>query len=116
MRRLLFNPLDQKPYASGEYEPSTHRFVLDKKIKGNHLYYLLIESLSADTSTCALLDTRSTRGAIITSVFAFVGASGYERPFHASATTDRNYITIVLNDSDNPTTDEDYTIYVYQLM
>lgn len=116
MRRLLFNPLAQKPYASGEYVPSTHRFVLDKEIKANHLYYLFIESSSADSSTCALLDTRSTRSRHNTSVFAFIGASGSERPFHAKASIDSNYITIVLNDGDNPTTDEDYTIHVYQLM
>lgn len=116
MRRLLFNPLVQQPYARGEYEPSTHRFVLDKEIKANHLYYLFIESSSADSSTCALLDTRSTRSMLNTSVFAFIGVSGYERPFHAKASIDSKYITIVLNDSDNPTTDEDYTIYVYQLM
>lgn len=115
MRRLLFNPLAQKPYASGEYVPSTQRFVLDKEIKANHLYYLFIESSSADSSTCALLDTRSTRSSHNTSVFAFIAASGYERPFHAKAFIDSNYITIVLN-GDNPTTDEDYTIHVYQLM
>ena len=44
MRKLLFNPLAQQPYASGEYDPVNKYFLLDKKLeKGLYIYVLHTE-------------------------------------------------------------------------
>ena len=44
MRRLLFNPLAQQPYASSEYDSVNQYFLLDKKLeKGLYIYVLHTE-------------------------------------------------------------------------
>lgn len=48
MRRLLFNPLAQKPYASGEYSSVNKIFLLDKKLeKGLYIYVMHTEETGA---------------------------------------------------------------------
>ena len=44
MRRLLFNPLAQQPYASGEYDINNQIFILDKPLETGHVYYAVIYS------------------------------------------------------------------------
>ena len=52
MRRLLFNPLDQEPYASGEYNPSTKYFLLDKPlVYGLYLCVMHVELAEAEINT-----------------------------------------------------------------
>lgn len=51
MRRLLFNPLEQEPYTSGEYNNVKHLFYLDKGLKSGYYTYSIIEWDGSGTDT-----------------------------------------------------------------
>ena len=113
MRRLLFNPLAQQPYASGVYDIVNHYFVVDKKIELNHVYYLVFETPTSDSQTCAIVDTRNLRYEKLTSAFPFLNANGKYSIFFAKI--DENHITLQ-GFGVNATSDEEYNVYIYQLM
>lgn len=61
MRRLLFNPLDQKPYAFGKYDAQLKYFVLDKPlVYGLYLCVLHVELAEAEINTYTSLLNCST--------------------------------------------------------
>ena len=47
MRRLLFNPLAQQPYTSGEYSAQQTAFYIDNEIVDNGLYFCIINEVVA---------------------------------------------------------------------
>ena len=80
MRRLLFNPLAQQPYASGEYDSQNDKFVLDKSLEYGHLYYARIICTSTAYQTCCLIDTCNYAGEVWTTPFTFI-TSNSDWPF-----------------------------------
>lgn len=119
MRRLLFNPLAQQPYASGEYYTNSNdiaRFTLDKAIERGHLYYGRIVSSSAANETLLMFDTLDNSvEEYVTTPFIMFDENGIPNHFYGTAINDSKYIEIDKN-LHMPTADEDYTIYIYQLI
>ena len=113
MRRLLFNPLDQEPYASGEYDKALNQFILDKPVESGHLYYARIISSSLESQTCCLIDASKNSSGIKISPFTFLNNQGFYDVFTGSIID--NYLTID-KDVNTPTADEDYIVYIYKLM
>lgn len=44
MRRLLFNPLAQEPYASGKYDQVNKYFYIDRALETGFYTYLIVEN------------------------------------------------------------------------
>ena len=119
MRRLLFNPLEQQPYASGEYAANSNgiaRFTLDKPIEQGHLYYGRIVSSSAANETLLILDTLDTSvEEYVTTPFIMFASDGIPNHFYGTATKGSKYIDVDRK-LKIPTADESYIICIYQLM
>lgn len=115
MRRLLFNPLAQKPCASGELDKVNNRFVLDNALKENHVYYCkIISSTDASITTC-IIDTTKT-DSHYTTPFVLLNTAGDYKYFHGYLyINNKKYITINTT-NDTPSSDDDYIIYIYKLM
>ena len=112
MRRMNYNPFE-KPFASGVYDVSLNQFILDKSLESGHLYYARIMSSSLESQTCCLIDTSKNNYAIKTSPFTFLNNQGFYDAFTGSIID--NYLTID-KDVNTPTSDENYLVYIYQLI
>lgn len=113
MRRLLFNPLAQQPYASGEYDNQNSKFVLDKTLEYGHLYYARIICTSADYQTSCLIDSCNYNGTVYTTPITLIAPNGDYKIF--GAYLENNAIFV---DEGNATigTNDNYIIYIYKLM
>ena len=113
MRRLLFNPLDQESYASGEYDAQNVKFVLDKSLEYGHLYYARIICTTTAYQTCCLIDTCNYSGEIWTTPFAFIASNDDFKTLNAYLENN----TIVIDGGNGaPSGTEKYSIYIYKLM
>ena len=109
---MNYNPFE-KPFASGEYDINNHYFVVDKKIEFNHIYYLVFETPTSDSQTCAIVDTRNFRSDKFTSAFPFLNVNGEYSIFFAKI--DENHITLQ-ESAIRATSDEEYNVYIYQII
>ena len=113
MRRLLFNPLAQQPYASGELNMETKQFLLDKKIEYGHLYYARIICTSYEYQTCCLIDACDYKNTIFTTPIAFIGSN--DDFAVANARVDEGVLSIDEGSVTISTTNS-YIVYIYKLM
>ena len=113
MRRLLFNPLEQEPYTSGEYDILNTKFVLDKSLEYGHLYYARIICTSSNYQTCCLIDTCNYESTIYTTPITLIAANDDYQIF--GAYLENNSIVV---DEGNATmgTTANYIIYIYKLI
>lgn len=116
MRRLLFNPLAQKPYASGEYNNTNVNFVLDKSLEDEHLYYGHIVGKTYGYQSCFLLDTHKKYETVLfyTTPFVFVASDGTLKSF--TAWLEDNKLTIETDGTTGVSNEDNYIIYIYRLM
>ena len=109
---MNYNPFE-KPFASGEYNTQLNEFKLDKELEGGHLYYARIISSSLEAQTCCLIDTFKSMYGFKTTPFTFLNNQGFYDAFTGSIV--RNSLTID-KDVNTPTSDEEYIVYIYQLI
>ena len=116
MRRLLFNPLAQQPYASGKLDKVNNRFVIDNPLEENHVYYCKIFS-GTDTSLMpCIIDITMKTDTYYTTPFALLNANGDLKYFHGDCyIQEPKYINIDTT-NDTISTDDNYDIYIYKLM
>lgn len=115
MRRLLFNPLAQKPYASGELDKVNHRFVIDKPLEENRVYYCKIISNTDVSMTTCIIDTTKSDSHYTTPFVLLNNAGNYKYFYGDWYVANKKYITIDTT-NDTLSSDEDYIIYIYKLM
>ena len=60
MRRLLFNPLAQEPYASGELDKNNGRFVLNKALEKGHIYIARVFNTDIQEVSTTIIDLSAT--------------------------------------------------------
>ena len=68
MRRLLFNPLAQQPYASGEYDSLYTRFVIDKPLEYGNLYIVQVYNTDLKEVSTTIMDLTHTGNCAISSL------------------------------------------------
>lgn len=114
MRRMNYNPFENV-YASGEYDKEGQRFILDRSLEPNHIYYLNVFS---PTGLCSfgpsLLDFRDNSDFVVSMIPMFdVSEEVYifglrvNRESNIIATT---HPAVAISPND------EYTIYVYRLI
>lgn len=111
MRRLLFNPLAQQPYATGEY--NQYKFVLDKPLEYGHIYYCVIYNVRERFQTLCFINATYKDDTPITTPFIFYDIDGVNNIFCAKY---MNNALIIMDDNFTATQNNDYMIYVYKLM
>ena len=111
MRRLLFNPLAQQPYASGEYKQ--YKFVLDKPLELGHIYYCVIYDNRERFQTSCFINATHENYTPITTAFNFRDAEGINSIFCAKYIDNEIIIVDAIN---TPINDNESVIYVYKLM
>lgn len=119
MRRLLFNPLEQEPYTSGEYNINEQKFILDKPLEANHIYYAIVYSDARLASFGpAFFDFRCKEFNQSIAVSSIPLLDGFDDTyiFGLRASTDYNFIEVVHPTITPSTSDEGLVIYIYQLM
>ena len=115
MRRLLFNPLAQQPYASGEYKFANKEFVLDKSLEDGHLYYARIICDTFGYQSCFFLDTHNVNEfSCYTTPFVFVASDGTLKSF--TAKVEGNKLIIETNGTADVSNEDSFIIYIYKLM
>ena len=115
MRRLLFNPLEQQPYSSGEYDATNHKFVLDKPLEDDHLYYGYIVGTTYGYQSCFLLDTyKKEEISLYTTPFLFVASDGTLKSF--SAYLEGNKLIIDTDGTTGVSNEDSYIISIYRSM
>ena len=113
MRRLLFNPLAQQPYAIGEYNHVSEVFVLDKNLERKQVYYLKIIS-GVYSYGPSILDFRNEEDFSVSNI-AILDASGDPNCYAIYCEAGSNIINISnINVSLEP--NKQYSIYAYQSM
>ena len=118
MRRLLFNPLAQQPYASGEYSAIQKAFILDNPIVDNGLYFCIITATSTGEQIaheCCFLylnEPKHTENV----EYITLGVT-YSYKLFISTIDSKKYVTIrnLLDDSVIDSSLE-YTIYLYKVI
>ena len=118
MRRMNYNPFE-KPFASGEYDINNQRFLLDKPIDANHVYYAVIYSDGRISSFGpAFVDFRFKKIGqkyAITSIPLIDNSDDTYIFGLRFAENDKN--VDVIHPAVTPSTsDEGFVIYIYQLM
>ena len=119
MRRLLFNPLAQQPYASGEYDIQYQKFILDKPLELNHVYYAVVYSTGRkSTFGPTFIDFRFKKfeqQGVITSIPLY---NDTDDVYIFGLIFLENDINVnVVNPSVTPSTsDEGFKIYIYKLI
>lgn len=117
MRRLLFNPLEQEPYASGVYTSNGRYFTLDKSLDiNNKLYLICVHSNDYDgTLTFILFIPNIEAFDYHTNACRFAGLNGTyfliyspNEPKHLSAKPEDSTLDDFLVNGDK--------VYIYQLM
>ena len=111
MRRLLFNPLAQQPYAIGNY--NQNKFVLDKPLEYGHIYYCVIYNEIERHQTSCFINTTYKADTPITTPFNLHDIDGVNNIFCAKYMDNE---LIIMDDNLTPTHNNDYVIYVYKLM
>ena len=116
MRRLVFNPLEQQPYASGEYTSAGRFFTLDKALDINKLYLICVHCANYDgTLTFIMFIPNIEAFDYHTNACRFTGLTGIyylsyspNEPKHLSAKPEDSDTDDLLANGDK--------VYIYQLM
>ena len=115
---MNYNPLE-KPFASGKYVQEGQKFVLDKPLEANHIYYAIVYSDSRTASFGpALFDFRCKEFNQPTAVSSIPLIDDVDDTYIFGLRADINYNFIeVIHPTITPSTsDEGFVIYIYQLM
>lgn len=116
MRRLLFNPLAQQPYASGELDKIKAQFVLDKPLEKGHMYIARVFNTDIQEVSTTIIDLSVTN---YTSSMAPVMVSDKNDNatlyvlFSQSDTP--SYVDFVLAENSPYETNYSFVIYLYKL-
>ncbi len=118
MRRLLFNPLAQQPYATGEYSAQQQVFILDNPIVDTGLYFCIITRTSVGEQIkhdCCLIYFNEPKHSKDVEYITLGATPSYT--LFTSTIYPRNYITIrnLIDDSVIDSSYE-YTIYLYKVI
>lgn len=117
MRRLLFNPLDQEPCASGEYIPSLKYFLLDKQlVYGLYLCIMHVELAEAEINTYTSLLYCGTNN-ISKEQLEYDVFFNCDNAKYKMFLTDGDLTNIIVRNADNSVLDTsyNYTIYLYKV-
>ena len=116
MRRLLFNPLAQQPYASGVLDKSNNQFVLDNPLEEGHLYYCKIFSFTDSSLTTCIIDTTNGIDTHYTTPFVLIDVDTNYKNFYGMWYKNNAKHIVINTASASISTDDDYIIYVYKLI
>ena len=113
---MNYNPFE-KPFASGEYSPSTKGFILDRNIEIGSIYYARIVDPNTPYQTSAIIDTTEYGDLSFNSTpFEFSDETGTPRLFFLAITARSNIIFVISSDYNPPTTEDyQYLIYIYKI-
>lgn len=115
---MNYNPFE-KPFASGEYVQEGQKFVLDKPLESNHIYYAIVYSTSRGASFGpAFFDFRCKEFEQDTAVSSIPLLDDVDDTyiFGVRASTKYKDIEVVHPTVSPSTSDEGFTIYIYELI
>ena len=114
---MNYNPFE-KPFASGEYNPTKKAFIVDRNIEIGSIYYARIVDPDTPSQTITIIDTTEYGALSFNSMpFEMSDNTGTPRLFSLSISArDNNEIFVISNDYDPPSTaDYQYLIYIYKI-
>ena len=114
---MNYNPFE-KPFASGEYNPTKKTFIVDRNIEIGSIYYARIVDPDTPSQTITIIDTTEYGELSFNSMrFEMSDNTGTPRLFYLSISArDNNEIFVISNDYDPPSTaDYRYLIYIYKI-
>lgn len=118
MRRMNYNPFE-KPFASGEYNPTKKAFIVDRNIEIGSIYYARIVDPDTPYQTITIIDTTEYGDISFNSIpFEMCDQTGTPRLFSLAITSNNNNEIFVISNNHYvpPTTaDYQYLIYIYKI-
>ena len=116
MRRLLFNPLAQQPYASGELDKIKGQFVLDKALEKGHIYIARVFNTDAEEVSTTILDLPATKYTYTMAPIIVSDMNGNSTLYVLSSSNDTpSCVDFVTAEGSPYPTNNSFAIYLYKL-